>query len=367
MEGENKNLKYWVAFSQSPNLGPKRFSCLRNYFPNLEEAWNAPFGELKKSGLEEKTIREILELRKTTNPETEMEKLEKEKVFAITLENKNYPKLLKEIYYPPPLLYYRGKLPSEHEYLLAVVGTRKFSKYGQLVAQSLVYDLSKNGLTIVSGLALGIDSLAHKTSIEAGGKTIAILGCGIEKNNVYPVSNRNLAEKIIQQQGCIISEHPLGMPPLKHHFPRRNRLISGLSLGTLVIEAPKKSGSLITAMHALEQNREVFAVPANITSPNAGGVNELIKNGARVVDSYQDVLECLNLQKINPVKNIHKIIGDTPEENLIIDNLKQNPTHINELIRLTKINASSINSTLAIMEVKGKIKNLGGSLYVVNK
>jgi DNA processing protein len=298
------------------------------------------------------------------DPDRAWEKLEKENIKIITINDALYPKLLKEIHNPPPLLYYQGKLEKD-EYTLAVVGSRKHTSYGQRLTADMVKKLAGNNLTIVSGLALGIDSLAHSATLEAGGRTIAVLGTGLDKQSIYPSANKYLAEKIVAEDGCLFSEFPLGTPPLKHHFPQRNRIISGLSLGTLVIEAGEKSGALITAFIALDQNREVFAIPGSIYSPASEGPNKLIKLGAKAVNSAEDIIESLNLSQATEHIKAKEIVGETAEEKTIIPFLDHEPKHIDELIRLTKLDTSTINSTLTIMEMKGMIKNLGGMQYVL--
>ena len=366
MSNINKNiLKYWIGFTKVPSIGPQRFNKLIKAFNNLEEAWQAPILKLEESGLEDNVIAEIIRIRAEINLEQELEKLEKESVSVVTVLDEDYPKLLKEIYSPPPLIYYRGELPKDEEFLLAIVGTRKFSQYGKQVTEMITADLARNKITIVSGLALGIDSIAHNTTLEVSGKTIAVLGCGIEKNNIYPSSNRFLAEKLIQQGGCVISEHPIGTPPLKQHFPRRNRLISGLSLGTLVIEAPEKSGALITARNSLEQDREVFAIPGNITSPNSQGVNNLIKMGAHPVLNVEDILDILNLKQATEYLEASEIVPDSAEEAKILEHLTREPIHVDELTHLTNLSVQVINSTLTLMEMKGRVKHLGGMKYVL--
>ena len=363
----NQQLKYWVGFSQITSIGPNRFQKLLKGFPSMEQAWNAPLWQMGQAGLEEHVIAEIVRRRQEVNLDDEMAKLEKENVRVITILDENYPKLLKEIYSPPQLLFYRGQLPSDDEFLLAIVGTRKPSSYGQHVTKTLARELAQSGLTIISGLALGIDSLAHSAALEGSGKTLAVLGCGLERANVYPASNRYLGEKIAAQGGCLISEHPLGTPPLKHHFPRRNRIISGISLGTLVVEAPLKSGALLTAQLALEQNREVFAVPGNITSAYSAGANNLIKMGARLVQSAQDVLETLNLQKATEYLAASAIVPESEEEVKILPLLKNEPIHVDELARACGLPIQIINATLTLMEMKGKVRHMGGMMYVIGR
>jgi len=304
---KSQELKYWVGFSLAPKIGPSKFKKILNYFPSLQEAYEASFWELKKSGLEENIVQEFITKRREINLDKEMEKLEKEDIKLLTLYDEDYPHLLKEIYNPPYLLYYKGAKPVKDEFSLGIVGTRKASSYGQQVTPEIVGDLTQNGITIVSGLALGIDGLAHQTAYKTGGKTIAVLGSGLDKQNIYPSQHRFLAQKIIEAEGTLISEFPYGTLPLKFNFPYRNRIISGLSLGILVIEAGETSGALITARYALEQNREVFAVPGSIYSQNSLGSNNLIKMGAHAITSASDILDALNLSSATTISPTRKL------------------------------------------------------------
>lgn len=355
---------YWVALSKIERIGPQKFKRLTQHFPDLQTAWQASFGELLKAGLLPKDAEAILEAKKQINPDREWEKLEKLNIKVITVKEKEYPRLLKEIYSPPALLYIKGNLPANLDFTLAVVGTRKITTYGQQITPEIVKDLAGAGLVIVSGLALGVDALAHQSCLEAGGKTIAILGSGLDL--IYPVSNHLLAEKIIEN-GAIVSEYPLGAQPLKQHFPARNRIISGLSLGTLVIEGDRDSGSLITARFALEQNREVFAVPGSVYNQASVGPNNLIKMGAKPVTSAIDILEALNLELAQEFMENKKIMPDTQEEEILLPFLSREPVHVDELIKKSKLNTSIVNSTLIMMEMKGKVRNLGGMNYVLSR
>lgn len=356
---------YFNAFNQVPEIGSVRLRKLLNFFSSLETAWQAPRLELLRSRLEEKVVNEILEARKRIDPEEEFAKLQKFKIGLLTYQDAAYPKLLKEIPNPPMLLYIKGQLLDADEMAIAVVGTRKLSSYGRQVTQDLVSDLVKAKLTIVSGLALGIDATAHQTALQAGGRTIAVLACGL--NMIYPAANRSIAQKILEEKGAILSELPLNTPPLKHHFPYRNRIISGLSLGTIVVEAATDSGALITANHALEQNRQVFAVPGSIYNPVSAGPNKLIKMGARSVTSVSDILEELNLANLTQELATSEILGDNEEEQTVLAVISREPKHFDELVRSLDLPSSKFAATLTLLEMKGKVKNIGGNQYVLGR
>lgn len=358
------DLKYWNAINLDPKIGPKRFKLLYNYFESMEEAFKADFSELKRAGLEDEVIDHFIAKRAEIDPDLEMEKLEKEKIRVITIRDKEYPKLLKEIYNPPALIYIRGKFTQADELALAVVGTRKVSSYGKQITPEIVRDLASLKITIVSGLALGVDTLAHQSALETKGRTIGVLGCGLDKQSIYPPANRKLAEQI-KENGAVITEYPIGTLPLKQHFPARNRIISGLALGTLVIEAPETSGALLTAKSALEQNRDVFAIPGPIYSKNSTGPNNLIKMGAKLVTQAQDILDELNLNLAVQYQETKKIAPDTKEEAKILEYLSKEPIHIDKLVEKSGLDAGTVSSTLTLMEMKGKVRNLGSLNYVL--
>jgi len=286
-----------------------------------------------------------------------------EEIKTISIEDKNYPKALKEIKDPPGVLYYRGEILPE-ENCFAIVGTRRFSPYGKQVALEIAGDSAEAGLTIVSGLAPGIDSFAHQAVIERGKRTIAVLGTGLDEKSIYPQSNLKLAEKILETGGCLISEYPPGTPGSNFTFPQRNRIISGLSLGVLVVEAKQKSGALITANWAKKQGRKVFAVPGPIHSLNSKGCHYLIKNGAKLVENANDILKELNLGYLK-LHFKQGVVGETGEENLILEALKEEALDIDKIIEKTKLSAAEVASTLAILEIKGKVRNLGGNIYAI--
>jgi len=279
----------------------------------------------------------------------------------ITIKDKNYPELLKKIKNPPEKLYVRGNLCSEEKYPLAVVGTRRVSNYGAQITTSLVKDLVGQGFTIISGLALGVDSLAHRAALSAGGKTIAVLGSGLDI--IYPSSHKGLAENIVQAGGALVSEYPAGTKPFKGNFPARNRIISGLSLGVLVTEAPEKSGALITAGCGLDQGRELFAVPGSVYNQASVGTNWLIKMGAKPVTGSQDVLDAFGLEL--EVETKKEIKPGSPEEALLLKHLSHEPIHIDRLINFSKLSPQEVSGLLMTMELAGKVKNMGSGYYVL--
>ena len=286
-----------------------------------------------------------------------------DEIKTVSIADKNYPKFLKKIKNAPAVIYYRGELnPSEQ--CFAIVGTRMFSPYGKQVALEMAGDLAEAELIIVSGLAPGIDTFAHTATVERRKRTIAVLGTGVDEKSIYPQSNLKLAQRILETGGCLISEYPPGTRGTQFTFPQRNRIISGLSLGILVVEAKQKSGALITAHYAFEQNRKVFAIPGPIHSLNSKGCHYLIKRGAKLVESANDILKDLNLPAGRQVYQ-KGIIGETLEENLILNVLKEEVLDIDKIIEKTKLSAAKVASTLAILEIKGKVRNLGGNTFAL--
>jgi DNA processing protein len=354
---------YLNAFNRLPHIGPTRLNQIMKHFSDMKMAWESPIKEFEKIFQDEKLANNLAEEKKKINPEKEFEKMQKESIEIITIKDNDYPKLLKEIYTPPPILYIKGTI-NKDDIAIGVVGTRKMTLYGKEVTICITADLAKNGITVVSGLARGIDSVAHKTAIENGTRTIAILGSSLDDNSIYPPENKDLAKRIIEN-GAIISEYPVGMPALPQNFPQRNRIISGISLGILVVEAKEKSGALITAREALDQNREVFAIPGPITSPLSIGPNNLIKSGAKAVTSASDILEELNLEQKSRHTENKKIIPDTPEEAKLLEILSKQPIHIDKIVENSSMNASQVSSTLIMMEMKGVVRNLGSMNYVI--
>ncbi len=358
-------LACWVALSRVSGIGPVGFRTLLNYFEDdVEAAWKAERGELARAGMGRHVIENLLNLRATLDPQAELERLEKLRMKLLTWRDKEYPPLLREIDDAPPVLYLHGKLTGADRFALAVVGTRNSSTYGQQVTQRMVTDLARGDVTIVSGLALGIDTIAHTSALDAGGRTIAVLACGLDI--IYPPDNRKLAHRIVESgQGVLMSEYPPGMRPDSNNFPARNRIISGLSLGVLVVEAPERSGALITAGFALKHGREVFAIPGSILSSRSAGVNKLIQDGAHSVMSVKDIIEELNLFMVPQHIEMQAALPDNDEERALLALLSHEPRHIDDLIREADLPTMTVSSTLTMMELKGIIRQVAGMQYVL--
>jgi DNA processing protein len=361
----NTDIKYWVGFNNIPGIGRVRLGQLENHFGSLEPAWKATAGEMLRAGLDGPALRAIEQWRSKIDPDTEMEKIEKHHLHVLTCNDVDYPRRLKEIYDYPPVLYIKGTILPEDEWCLAVVGTRRATIYGKQVTQEMVTDLARSKITIVSGLAKGIDTIAHHAALEAGGRTLAVLANGLD--TVYPAENTNLAGAITEN-GALISEYPLGARPRAENFPRRNRILSGLSMGVLVTEADEKSGAMITARDALEQNREVFAIPGSILSPASRGTNRIIQAGeAKLVTRYMDILEELNLTTVARQMEMSELLPETGIEKQIVQQLSAEPSHIDEVCQRSGLPAATVSSTLAMMELKGLVKQIGTMNYVLSR
>lgn len=290
-----------------------------------------------------------------------------EDIAVITIENPTYPEVLRQISNPPPQLWIRGNLEYDYERSLAVVGTRHCSPYGKEVTEPIVRDLVRCGFTIISGLARGIDTLAHRAALSSYGKTIAVLGGGIDEKSLYPPQNKKLAREIVSTAGAVISEFSPGTEPLAHHFLQRNRIISGLARGVLVIEAPEKSGALSTANHALEQNRDVFAIPGPVFAKNSRGTNMLIKMGARLVGSAEDIFEEFDIDAKETREEV--VIAGTEEEKTILRILLDADAGlpVDEIIRSAGLASQNVSSIITIMELDGRIVNLGNGTYSIKR
>lgn len=347
--------KYLAAIGAFPGIKFDHWRKLTSYFKNLEEAWRAPISELLKADLAPEFVDGFAKFREEVDPVDIFLSYKNNGISVISINSTGYPNSLKEIYNPPFVIYAKGALRPEDENAIGIVGSRKGTDYGKRATFDIAKGLAEAGITVISGLALGLDTEAHKGALAGGGRTIAVLANGLKR--VYPSSNQALATKIITN-GCLISEQPFEMPPLRQNFPARNRIISGLSRGILVTEAGDRSGTLHTASFALEQNRQIYAVPGPIYNPLAKGPNNLLKNGAKAVTEADDILEDFGIEK-----TILEIIPEGEDEVLIFDTLKNENLQINEIVRRTKRPSGEISKILTMMEIKGKVRHLGGMVY----
>jgi len=355
---------YLHALNLMPQLGPVRLLKICENFESLGEAYLASAKQLLMCGLEAELADAIVNHRQKVNLDAETEKLKSLSINILTYKDENYPKLLLEIPKFPPLLYYRGLMSDAEELCFAVVGTRNITTYGRSIIPDLVAPLVDAGVSIVSGMAFGVDSEAHKIAISKNKRTIAVLGGGLDDKSLYPKHHQLLAQEILDNGGALLSEYPPGTPNFKQHFVARNRIISGMSIGTLVIECDLESGSLITAKHALEQNRQVYAVPGPIYAEMSKGPNNLIKMGAKAVTEAGDILEDLNLKNLPQEIDSQAVFGDNPTETKLLEIIGKEPIIINEIIRTSGLDAGEVGSALTFLEMKGKVRNLGGQQYV---
>ncbi len=379
VERNSPGIEKWLKLIRAEQVGPATFSKLLGHFSSIDRTLGASVSQLANvEGIGLKTAQRIAKTRDEFDPVSELQLAEKLGVWIIHLEDERYPAALKTIYDPPPVLYIKGTLSRRDNLAIAIVGSRRCSFYGQEQASRFAHLLASAGFTIVSGMARGIDSAAHQGALSANGRTIAVQGSGLA--NPYPPENEKLFE-LISGSGACISELPLRYEPLAENFPPRNRIIAGLSLGTIVIEAALRSGALITARSALENGREVMAVPGKVDSPLSKGTHQLIKEGARLVESIEDVLETLGYIGQNLKEHVatsaqaadEKLSAsllDMPEallsenEKAVIDCLADEPAHIEEIIARTSLPAGNINASLVSLRLKGMIKQLPGSTFL---
>jgi DNA processing protein len=353
--------RYWVAWNLVKGIGAVRFRTLLSAFGDAQSAWQASPEALREAGLGEKVTGNVAKMRTQISLDKVWEKLEAGNIQVLTWDDEAYPRRLKEIDQPPPVLYLRGNLLPEDEWAVAIVGTRRVTAYGRQVAEEMASGLARNGVTVISGLARGVDSIAHQAAIDAGGRTIAVLGTGVDQ--IYPPENRRLAEQILQQ-GALVSDYPLGTPPDGINFPPRNRIISGLSLAVVIVEAGLTSGALITASFAAEQGRDVFAVPGNITAAQSQGTNRLIQDGATPLLNPQQVLEALNLTMVSEHRSARQVLPTDPIEKQVYQVLGAEPLHVDEIRMRTDMPIAQVSATLALMELKGMVRQVGGMNYV---
>ncbi len=354
-------LAYWIGFNRVRGIGPARLRALLDHFGTIEAAWAAPSDALREVGLDRRSLDNLVQARGKLNLADELDRVTRAGVQILTWEDERYPQRLRTIDDPPPVLYVKGELAPADDWAVAMVGTRNATNYGREVARTVATDLVRAGLTIVSGLARGIDSQVHRAALEAGGRTIAVLGSGLDV--VYPWENLKLAQEIIAH-GALLGEYALGTQPEAANFPPRNRIISGLSRGVVVVEAGEKSGALITAKYAADQGREVFAVPGSIFQRSSMGTNRLIRDGATPVLSATDVLEGLNLVSVTQHIEAQMLLPADETEARLFDLLSSEPLHVDELGRAVDLPIAQVSSTLALMELKGLVHQVGGMNYV---
>jgi len=365
-EKDMSSYREWIILSKIPHLGPKRCRQLVEYFGSPKKVLSASSKSLLRvPEIGEKMVSSIIQERERIDVDEDLKTIDRLGIHLISFQDDKYPQNLLHTFNPPSLLYIRGSLKEEDKDAVAMVGTRRATIYGKMMVRKLARDLAKEGLTIVSGMARGVDTAAHLGALEAGGRTIAVLGCGVDV--VYPLENRRLMAEIIES-GAVISEFPLRTSPEGVNFPRRNRIISGLSKGVVVVEAPLRSGALITADFALEEGREVFAVPGNINSPYSQGTNRLIKQGAKLVEDAQDILEELDLSLLGEMKrregSAKRELSLSLEEEKILNLLGEEPLHIDLLVQESSLPASRVAEVLMRLEIKGLVRQLAGQQFV---
>lgn len=350
----------WVGFNMVRGIGAVRMRQLISFFGNLETAWNAPADGLLAAGLTPRIVENLVSLRNQNMAERAWEYTLKKNIQVLTWDDAGYPQRLLTVDQPPPVLYVRGTLDSQDDLAIALVGTRRVTGYGRQVSGDVAAYLAANGVTVVSGLARGVDGIAHAAALDAGGRTIAVLGCGVDI--VYPPEHRSLAERIIAN-GALVADYAPGTPPDSANFPPRNRIISGLCMGVVVVEAGERSGALITAEFAAEQGREVFAVPGAITAPQSKGTNRLIRDGATPLLDPQDVLTALNLTHAPQHHQPRLALPEGDVESQLYQALRNEPLHVDDLCERTGLTADKVAAALVMMELKGMVRGMGGMQY----
>ena len=351
---------HWLAISRVPYIGPARIERLVQRFGALRDAWTAPRDELR-AVLEAKPLAELLAARGKVDPDRELERIEAQGISVMHPGHPAYPRLLAEAAGRPSILYVRGVLTPADDSGVAIVGTRRATPYGRQAAERIAAELAQAGVTVISGLARGVDGVAHRAALAAGGRTVAVLGSGPDV--IYPAEHRRLAEGILES-GAIVSEHPPGAPPDAQNFPARNRIISGMSLGVVVIEAPLRSGALITATFAADQGREVFVVPGSVFSHASEGTNSLLRDGARIVRDGADVLEDLNLGSGWASTALQTEMPLDENERRVYEAVGSEARHIDELAEVAGLAAGHAAAILLTMELKGLVRNHGAQYYV---
>ncbi|MBI4090251.1 MAG: DNA-protecting protein DprA [Candidatus Kerfeldbacteria bacterium] len=350
---------YWLAF-QSVGLGWQSLQPLLQHFGSIESLWASSNHDLRVTGASPKLIAKI-EAARARDVNQINHQIELPDTAVLTLDHPHYPALLRETASPPLVLFVRGNLSALSHRCLTVVGTRTPSSYGLRAVRLITEPIAADGVTIVSGLAYGIDAAAHQAALASRGATVAVLGSGVD--TITPYGNHALGLAILESGGAIISEYPPGTEPQKHHFPQRNRIISGLSRATVIVEAGVKSGALLTARFALDENRELFAVPGPIDQEKSAGPNNLLKLGAAPVTSADDLRAALGLDNHRLVTETVELRADSPAEAAVLRLLAE-PRHVDELVAISTLETSVINATLSLLEMKGRVRHLGGMHYI---
>jgi DNA processing protein len=353
--------KYWVGMNLVKGIGAARLRVLLDRFGSVEAIWEAPSQSLYATGLSARLVENLLQVRAEVSLNEIWDRLQSHGIEVLTWEDDGYPKRLMEIDQPPPVLYVRGDLLPQDEFAVAIVGTRRVTAYGRQVAENVAGFLARNGLTVISGMARGVDAVAHKAALDAGGRTLAVLGNGVDR--IYPPEHRKLAE-MIMQNGALISDYPLGTPPDSLNFPARNRIISGLAQAVVIVEAGDRSDALITASFAADQGRDVFAVPGNVDAPQSVGTKRLIQQDAHPLVNPQEILETLNLTLVNQHQEARVVLPADVNEAQLLRVITQEPVHIDEICNQTAMPIETITATLAMMELKGMVRQVGGMHYI---
>jgi DNA processing protein len=352
---------YWIGFNLVKGIGAVRMRSLLAYFDSLPDAWNASQTQLQEAGLNPRIAETVAKIRTSVDLESLWEKINAQGITILTWDDELYPPRLKEIEQPPPVVYIRGDITVDDHFAVAIVGTRRITPYGRQITEELAAFLAGQGVTVVSGLARGVDVVAHSAALKAGGRTICVLGSGVDR--IYPPEHSQMAEKI-KNHGAVVSDYPVGTAPEASNFPPRNRIISGLSMATVVVEAGETSGALITAEFAAEQGREVFAVPGNILAPQSKGTNKLIQQGAQPLLSSQDLMQALNLTRAGEFKAARRAIPADALEAQLLAVLGAEPVHVDEIRNQTGLPIEKVSATLTLMELKGMVRQVGGMNYV---
>lgn len=352
---------FWVGFNRIRGIGSVKTKKLLDFFGDLSVAWTATENTLLEAGLNPKAVKSFIQSRDSINLEDDYNRILEKGIKVITILEDNYPQRLKSIEQPPPVLYIKGSFEDSDNFAVAIVGTRHLTSYGRQVTLELSGFLARNGITVVSGLARGIDSIAHDAALNAGGRTLAVLGCGVDI--VYPPEHRALSQRI-QDKGALISDYYPGTLPEGINFPPRNRIISGLSIASVIIEAGEKSGALITAEFAAIQGREVFAVPGQIYSPRSKGTNRLIRDGALPLTDFNELLAALDLTQVEEYRYAKKVIQKDEIEELLSSVIKEEPLHIDEIKNATGLSMEKVSAALVMMELKGIVRKVGNLTYL---